>query len=211
MQPAPRGWDLPVRAFHWGLVALATFSFVTGKLGGSWLAWHMKSGYAILALLLFRFAWGVVGPPQARFTTFVRGPGAARAYWRALRAGAPHPAGHNPLGGWMVVAMLLLLSLQAASGLYTTDESSHEGPLAATASNDLVDRLSALHAYNQWTLVAVVAVHVLAILAYRWAWRIDLLGPMVRGDLVFPPRAWAALIGSVALVYWLVAVFPGWK
>ncbi|MGE5617205.1 MAG: cytochrome b/b6 domain-containing protein, partial [Bacillota bacterium] len=78
-------WDLPVRLFHWSLVALAVFSFATGKIGGaSLLEWHMRSGYAILSLLLFRIAWGVVGSSTARFARFLEGPRRAWAYGREL-------------------------------------------------------------------------------------------------------------------------------
>ena len=92
-----RAWDLPTRIFHWGLAALVVFSFTTGTIGGDWMPWHLKSGYAILALLLFRIAWGVFGSETARFSDFVRGPRAVAAYVRATLAGR-HPAGvgHNP-------------------------------------------------------------------------------------------------------------------
>jgi cytochrome b len=80
-------WDLPTRLFHWALVALAVFSYTTGKLGGEWMAWHMRSGYAILALLGFRLACGFAGPAPARFASFLRGSAGALAYLHALRAG----------------------------------------------------------------------------------------------------------------------------
>ena len=73
MAGAPRAWDLPTRLFHWTLAALLVFSFSTGQAGGSWLRWHMRSGYAVITLLLFRFAWGFVGSREARFASFVRG------------------------------------------------------------------------------------------------------------------------------------------
>src|SRR5436190_627753 len=101
--PSPvRIWDLPVRFFHWSLVVLVLFSYITGKIGGTWLEWHMRSGYAILALLLFRIAWGFVGSDTARFTRFVRSPASAIGYLRDLARGVVRPAaGHNPAGGWM--------------------------------------------------------------------------------------------------------------
>ena len=67
-------WDVPVRAFHWALVALVVASVATGTLGGNAMTWHMWSGYAILALVLFRVIWGVVGSHHARFAGFVHGP-----------------------------------------------------------------------------------------------------------------------------------------
>src|SRR5438067_2364360 len=114
-----RVWDLPVRLFHWVLVALVVFSFTTGKLGGNWLRWHMYSGYLILTLVLFRIAWGVIGSDTARFAGFIRGPSHVVRYARSLLGGPPQfHAGHNPLGGLMVVLMLALLLLQASTGLF---------------------------------------------------------------------------------------------
>ena len=98
-------WDAPVRLFHWALAAFVLFSYATGKIGGYWLEWHMRSGYAILALLAFRIAWGIVGSETARFASFLRGPRATLDYARHLFAHkGPMAAGHTPTGGWMIVA-----------------------------------------------------------------------------------------------------------
>jgi cytochrome b len=217
-----RVWDLPTRIFHWALALLVVFSFIAGKLGGGWMEWHLKSGYTILALLVFRLAWGVAGSPSARFTHFVRGPATAWAYARETAAGRrPFVAGHNPLGGWMVVFMLAVLLLQAATGLFADDEISTQGPLAAKVSNALVERLTTIHRYNQWVIAGAVALHVLAVAAYQWGLKVDIVGPMLRGWQHVPaplrpvemPRApaWAAWVVAAiaaALVYWLVVVFP---
>ena len=217
-----RVWDLPIRIFHWMLAALVVFSFTTGKVGGAWLEWHMKSGYAILALLLFRLAWGVAGSRTARFTHFVRGPRAAVEYARATFA-SRHPAvlGHNPLGGWMVVLMLAIFLAQATSGLFADDDIATQGPLAAQVSNAVVARMTSLHRYNQWLILGAVVLHVIAIATYRWALHEDLVAPMLRGWKAVPAalRApepmqaspWLAvmlLATSGAFVYWLVVVFP---
>jgi cytochrome b len=207
-------WDLATRLFHWLLVLLVGFSFTTGKLGGSWLDWHMRSGYAILALLIFRIAWGFVGPPAARFANFLRGPAAGLAHARSLLARQPQRhAGHNPLGGWMVVALIAILLAQAVTGLFTNDESTHEGPLAALVSNATIDRMSILHGLNQWILAGAVVLHVLAIIGYQWILREDLVGRMIRGEppgAVGPRRAVAlAIFGlACAVVYWLVVILP---
>lgn len=205
-------FDLPTRIFHWALAALVVFSYTTGKLGGEWMAWHMRSGFTILALLGFRLAWGFVGPSPARFATFVRGPAAAMAYLRELRPRqAPPPAGHNPIGGWNVILMLALLALQAGTGLFSNDESAHEGPLAATVSNAMVDRMSAIHGWNQVVLVVVIALHVIAVIFYQLGLRIDVLRPMIAGGRT-PGRTVAiaavALLASAGAVYWLVAIHP---
>jgi cytochrome b len=217
-----RVWDLPTRVFHWALVVLVVFSFTTGTIGGSGLAWHMKSGYAILALLIFRVAWGLVGSETARFAQFIRGPRAAFAYARETWAARhTHVVGHNPLGGWMVVLMIALLLAQAATGLFADDEISTQGPLAGKVSNAVVARMTAFHHYNEWTLVAVVALHVIAIAFYRLRLKTDLVTPMVTGWRTLPadvraaqPRHRSSLAALVLLglaagfVYGLVVVYP---
>lgn len=77
-------WDLGVRFFHWALLILVVTSFVTIKVGGAAFKYHMWSGYAILALLMFRIVWGFVGGTHARFTSFVRGPGAVIAALKSM-------------------------------------------------------------------------------------------------------------------------------
>lgn len=204
-------WDFPTRAFHWSLAVLVVFSYVTGRLGGPWLDWHMRSGYAILTLLLFRIAWAAAGPANVRFRTFVHGPRAAWQYARALAAGAPpRVEGHNPLGGWMVIAMLALLAVQAATGLFSNDDSSHEGPLAAKVPNAFVDQASVIHSYNQWLIAAAVALHVLAIGWYQVRLGIDLTRGMILGPVDGRTSAIAAVILALATgaVYWLVVIYP---
>jgi cytochrome b len=213
-------WDAPLRLFHWALAALVAFSFVTGKVGGEWMAWHLRSGYAILALLLFRIAWGFAGGEAARFASFVRGPATVWAHVRSTLARRYHRApGHNPLGGWSVLAMLAALLLQAGSGLFADDEISTQGPLTGKVSNAFVARMSALHSYNEWLVAGLVALHVAAVAWYQWGARVDLIGPMVHGSVAVDaplaaPRqrpAWlAALLAALAAgaVYALVVVYP---
>lgn len=213
-------WDAPVRLFHWALAVLVVFSFVTGKVAGTWIEWHMKSGYAILALLLFRLAWGVVGSHTARFTAFVRGPRAGLDYLRAMLARRhPQVLGHNPLGGWMVIFMLALLLVQASTGLFVDDEIATQGPLAAKVSNALVARLTTLHRYNEWVILGAVLLHLAAIATYQWGLRVNLVGPMVHGAMAVPtpvaaPRAASPVLAAVlfalacAAVYWLVVIYP---
>ena len=216
-----RVWDLPTRIFHWALAILAVFSFTTGKIGGAWMEWHLKSGYAILTLLLFRIAWGFAGSTTARFGHFVRGPRVAWTYARALATRTHARAfGHNPLGGWMVVVMIVAFLAQALSGLFADDEISTQGPLAVKVSNATVSRMSAFHSYNEWLLVALVALHMAAIATYTFMLRVPLVGAMVHGWTEVPAAcairqrrapAWRALLllaCAAVLVYYVVAVYP---
>jgi len=211
-------WDLPLRLFHWALTALVVFSYVTAKVGGGWMAWHVKSGYAVLALLVFRLAWGVAGSSTARFSHFVRGPRAALEYGRRLFAGNPdRVVGHNPLGGWMVLALLAILALQVATGLFSDDEIATQGPLAALVSEATVRAMSRIHGWNEWAVVAAVAIHVAAIAIYQWHLRRDLIGPMIHGraeiegqapSMASPWLAMALFALACGAVYYLVVLFP---
>src|SRR5437879_2426896 len=138
-----RVWDLPVRLFHWMLVVLLVVSYVSAKAGGDWMQLHFWSGYSILTLVLFRIAWGFLGSTTARFSSFVRGPAAGLAHLReVLGSGRPHETGHNPVGGAMVVVLLLAVLLQAGAGLFSadTDMGTVNGPLSRLIPDKWVDR-----------------------------------------------------------------------
>jgi cytochrome b len=113
-----RIWDLPTRLFHWALVVCVLGAFVTVKLGGLYMEWHVRFGLATAGLILFRVLWGLFGSRYARFSQFLRGPRALAAYL----GGRLRTAGHNPLGALSVIAMLLAFGFQAVSGLFASDD-----------------------------------------------------------------------------------------
>jgi cytochrome b len=120
-------WDIAVRIFHWSLVLLFFAAYLSGD-GDN--ALHVYAGYGVLALVAFRLVWGFIGTKHARFTDFVRGPTAVLQYLRSIIASRPlHYLGHNPLGGWMVIALLLSLTGTCWSGLEAYGEKGH-GPFA---------------------------------------------------------------------------------
>ncbi|HSG77544.1 MAG TPA: cytochrome b/b6 domain-containing protein [Burkholderiales bacterium] len=121
-------WDLGVRLFHWTLVLAYAVAYLSGEVESDRL--HIIAGYAVLALIAFRLVWGFVGTRHARFVDFVYGPAATWRYARSMLRRAPlHYLGHNPLGGWMVVALLLSLAAACWSGLEAYGAQGH-GPLA---------------------------------------------------------------------------------
>ncbi len=187
-RPPVRVWDLPLRLFHWLLAALFTAAVVTVKLGGDdWMVWHERCGRAILVLLVFRLVWGFAGSRASRFAAFVRGPRAVIATLRELpqRAGKHYP-GHNPLGGWSVLAMLSALAVQGVTGLFANDDATFEGPLAARVAKETSDALTRIHTTGEWILYGLVGLH-LAAIAWYWLRKGDnLVGPMVTGDKVLP-------------------------
>lgn len=177
-----RIWDLPTRLFHWSLATLVVFSVATAKIGGNWMDWHLRSGYAILALIVFRLLWGFAGARYALFAQFVRGPRAVLAYLRAARGAGERHAGHNPLGAWSVLALLAALLVQASTGLFATDEIATEGPLAKLVSGATASLMTRIHSLNEKLLYALVALHVAAIAFYLFVKRENLVAPMVTGD-----------------------------
>ncbi len=182
MQPGTRVWDLPVRLFHWMLAVLILVLFVTGNLGGDWLEWHKRAGFAVLALVLFRVIWGVAGNYHARFVNFVRGPRSVAAYMKTLAAGTSKPfLGHNPLGALSVLALLAVVAVQAVTGLFANDDIMLEGPFASKVSKQLSDLLTKVHKLNSDLLLFLIALHVLAIAYYYFARKENLLTPMFTG------------------------------
>jgi len=175
-----RIWDLPTRMFHWALAALVALSIVTAQLGGLWLDWHMRSGYAILTLVVFRLLWGAAGSRYAQLTHFVRGPRTVLQYLR----GHHHEvkAGHSPLGALSVLAILAVLLLQAATGLFANDGSFTEGPLARLVASATGEMLSTVHRWGEVAIYALLALHLGAVLFYLVVRRDNLVGPMITGD-----------------------------
>ena len=120
-------WDIAIRVFHWSLVALFFISYLTGDDAG---IVHAYAGYGVIVLLVFRLVWGVIGTKHARFWDFVYAPETTKRYARSLISGKPiHYLGHNPLGGWMVILLLIFLSAVSWSGLEAYGAEGH-GPLA---------------------------------------------------------------------------------
>jgi cytochrome b len=199
-------WDLPTRLFHWSLVVAVAGCWWTGERGPIEL--HALFGYGVLALLLFRILWGVAGSETARFASFVRGPSAAVGHVRHLLRPGPldHPVGHNPVGAWSVVLLLLVLLALAVSGLFLYDDEIFWAPLNAWVSEGTEDLLGRLHHQAFDLLLVLVALHVAAILFYRLVKRADLLGPMVTGRAALPDGAAAPRMAGLPLALALAAV-----
>jgi len=177
-----RVWDLPTRLFHWLLVILVITSYVTGNIGGNAMQYHEWSGFAILALLMFRLVWGFVGSRESRFATFVYGPSAVISYARILlRRSSVHYLGHNPLGGWSIIALLFTLLVQAATGLFANDDIVTEGPLFDWVGKAASDWLTKVHKLNQQVIIGLVCIHVAAVLFYFFYKRQNLVLPMITG------------------------------
>lgn len=176
-------WDLPTRVFHWALVAAVVTLLVTGNVGGNWMVWHMRAGYLVGALLLFRLVWGVGGGHWSRFTTFVPSPSRLLAHVRG-QSGAAAPLGHNPLGALSVLAMLAVLLAQVASGLVSDDEIAFTGPLYAFVSGQISSWATWYHKdVGKLILLGLVGLHVAAIVFYQTVLKKRLVRAMVTGQV----------------------------
>ncbi|WP_347140044.1 cytochrome b/b6 domain-containing protein [Paracoccus sp. SSK6] len=178
-----RIWDPALRAFHWTLATLVVANWTLGKIGPSDMSLHFWLGYAVIALLLFRLAWGFAGPATARFARFVRGPRAVLAYAREMVR--PHPTywpGHSPVGALAVLAMLAVLILQVTTGLFADPEDYvNVGPLASTVSSATARAALRWHHRGADLILILVLLHWAVILFYRLWKREDLVRPMIDG------------------------------
>lgn len=181
-------WDLPTRLFHWTLVGLMILQWWSAE-NSDTMDWHLRGGYVVLTLVLFRLIWGFMGSDTARFSDFLRGPGAALAYVKALvRGETPLYLGHNPMGGWSIVALLTLLLIQTGTGLFANDDILIEGPLYDWVSKSASDWLTTVHKLNFNLLLLVIAVHISAVLFYLLVKRENLIHPMLSGRKHLSPE-----------------------
>ena len=181
-----RVWDLPTRLFHWALALLVVVLVVSGTVGGLWMEWHLRAGMGVLALLLFRLVWGVIGGHWSRFANFLYSPSRMLRYLRG-DGQALDEVGHSPAGALSVWAMLLVLGVQGVIGLFAYDDIAFSGPLAHLVSNDTVSTLTGLHKLAKPLIISLVLLHVGAIVFYRVARKRNLVGPMLLGDKQLPP------------------------
>ncbi len=181
-----RIWDLPTRLFHWGLTACVLGLVITGNVGGQAMIWHFRLGYAVLGLLLFRILWGFLGGHWSRWTQLPLHPESVWAYVRG-RHPSGHFAGHNPLGSWSVLALLLVLALQGSTGLISDDEIANMGPLSSLVSASWVSLATSWHkGWGKTILIFLVVLHLLALAWYTWRKRQALVSAMWHGDKALP-------------------------
>jgi cytochrome b len=208
-------WDVPTRVFHWLLVLSIIGSYVTAKLG--LMPWHQALGCLMIGLLIFRVLWGLIGPRHARFSNFIKGPRAVLQYLK----GSLKSVGHNPLGAGMVVLMLLLLAVQATTGLFSTDDVAFVGPYFPKVSHSLAEQLTGIHHKNFNIILAAIVLHLCAITYYTFVKKERLVPAMFHGqkpadqvpvqEAISSSQLWKALIVIAvagACVYWLLHAAP---
>ena len=149
----------------------------------STILWHFYLGFATGALLLFRCLWGLIGPRPVQFRHLFPTRSELSIYLRQIASRSPSgTAGHNPLGSLSVVVMLLLLTVQVASGLFIeSDDFFESAPLAHYASEDSIGLLTWIHHLNSKLILLMVALHVGSILFYLIWKKENLIRPMITG------------------------------
>lgn len=161
-------WDRFVRAFHWSLVSLVTVAFLTTDDAR---LLHELAGYGVLLLLAARLVWGVVGTRHALFVSFIAGPRAVLRYLQLLRQGrAPRYLGHNPAGGAMITALLLLLVVVTGSGW-----------LSETDAYFGVPWVDHLHHISAHLLLVLIGLHLAGVIVTSWLHGENLVLPMFTG------------------------------
>lgn len=213
-----RVWDLPTRLFHWLLAALFGFSWWSAENGA--MDWHRLSGSVLLGLIFFRLIWGFAGGSTARFCAFLRSPMRVIAYVRSPASTERRP-GHNPIGGYSVVIMLLLFVTQIGTGLFAVNvEGDESGQLSHFVSFGQGRVAAEVHEISFTALQVVLAIHILAALFYLVVRKRNLIGPMFTGvdkqitdacgalRPAKPVRIVIAFVVSAALAWWTAKGFP---
>jgi cytochrome b len=196
-------WDIAVRLFHWSLVLAVITSYITSEWEDSPI--HIYSGYFIIGLLIFRILYGFFGSQHARFKDFVFGVETVKDYAQQMRQGkVKHYDGHNPLGGWMVVALLLMLSLTTLAGLMAYGAEG-KGPLANVTSTSFISEAYAhgdeshdddeeeeslwgeIHESLVNILILLVVLHILGVIVSSRIEKQNLVRAMITG-YKSPPR-----------------------
>jgi cytochrome b len=177
--PDIRVWDPLLRISHWSFALLIPMMWWTAE-NSKW-ALHKRLGLVLLGVLTFRVLWGFLGPETARFSSFVKGPGAVIAYLRG-KSETGRKIGHSPIGGWSTLALIGAMLAQVTMGLFAGDPfDGMTGPLNPLVGVLTADMITDWHETFFWVVAGLIGVHLSAI-AYYGVTGNDLLSPMVSGD-----------------------------
>jgi len=177
-------WDPVTRLWHWILVVVVALCWALGRfMDFDTIDWHFFLGYSVLGLLMFRLIWGLFGPEHARLRGLMLSPASAIAYLRTMPRRKPSGyRGHTPAGALSVIALLSLLSAQSIIGLFLESDDFYEtAPLNKFVSSEWANTLGSWHHTLANVLLALVILHVAAILFYLLWKRENLIRPMITG------------------------------
>ena len=205
-------WDLATRIFHWSLLVCVLLAWWSAEYENHTI--HEWTGYTIIVLVVSRVAWGFFGSQHSRFQDFLAGPSAVLDY---IRGNGPKTVGHNPLGGWSVMALLALLLMQAISGLFNSDDVLFSGPLYYAAEGPFRDTMGVVHELAFNVLLGLIVLHILAVLYHQFHRGEKLIQAMVRGRAddregeTAPTSAWralATLLVVAVFLWWIISRAP---
>ena len=220
-------WDRVVRGFHWALAGTIATSAATAYFAGArWIDVHVWAGAAAAALVVGRIVWGFLGPTHARFSDFLTSPAAVLAHARALIAGRPaRHRGHNPIGGAMIVTLLIVIAAIAATGALALGGVLKAGPFSFATTFAFGSQARDIHEALAAILLGLIAFHIVGAVFESRRTRENLVRAMIDGRkaarhddhpstprLARPLRAAAvvaALFVVTAAVLWTLNLQPG--
>lgn len=195
-------WDFPTRIFHWTFAVAVVLAFVSSEADGAAFWIHVYSGTILLGFIVFRAIWGVIGSRYAQFGDFVHGPDKVTDYaQRLMTFRPPYSVGHNPLGGWMVIALLAVVLLAVLTGMMTSEDG-YVGPLAHIGGGLFGEAHEGLGSF----VMVLVGAHVVGVIVHGFISRENLPRAMMTGDKHVPADVKAEDIKPVGLVRPLIAL-----
>ncbi|MFP8966405.1 cytochrome b/b6 domain-containing protein [Pokkaliibacter sp. CJK22405] len=211
-------WDWGVRLFHWLLVLDFAGLWYTAEQG--MMLWHERCGYLMFGLLLFRWGWGIWGSSTAKLSVLITSPSKVVNFLKSLvqrKTHAEQTVGHNPAGGWMVLVLLLVLSLQVMTGMMGNDDVFFTGPLAGWVDKDTSDLLTRIHHIAFNGLLWLAGIHIAAVLWHQFTGE-RLIEAMISGkkrlahvaapSLRKSPAIIVTVIIAVVLAYCIIHFAP---
>lgn len=176
-------WDTPIRVWHFAIIILLIGLWGSAKFNA--FSIHRALGILMMSALCFRLYWGIVGGSSSRFSHFIKGPKTIFSYVKSSRLKEKSnamQAGHNPIGGWSVLAMLTALILQSISGLFSVDiDGLNSGPMARLVSFDVGRVIAKIHAISFHFVIGFIILHIAAIGFYLIVKKTNLITAMITG------------------------------
>lgn len=196
-------WDMPVRVFHWLLVICFAGAWLTSE-SERWAMIHYAFGYTACLLVLIRLVWGLIGTRYARFTQFLKTPQAVLKHFMTMFGGHPHhDVGHNPAGGLVMFALMLLMLLIGFTGYLTVKEF-------------LGDFASEAHEAIASLVLGLVILHVIAAIGMSLLEKQNLVRSMINGkkkgmpeQAIRYPQYWMGALILIGSVYFFYLVLSG--
>lgn len=200
-------WDIPTRLFHWAIVIALCYSWYSMEIEED-LDHHFLSGFIALGLIVFRLIWGLIGSRYSRFSSIVYRPSEIVAYAKTFfsRDGGKY-AGHNPMGGLSVLVLLLLILIQAGTGMFADDEYYYFAPFNKFVSAGTASVITQFHGTNAKFILGFALLHIVAIIFYRLYKREKLAMAIITGSKPDKHDRFESIPGSRLPIAFILAIF----